>query len=887
MISIRGFDISGGAVALGISSGVAYGAIAVGLILVFRSTRVLNLALGEIGASGAVFLAVAVGRWNWPYWATLPVALAVAAGTAALVNVTVVERLRDAPAVVALIATLGVGQVLFFASGAFGGHARRGWAAMHPPGFPNLEVGGLVLNASRTAALVLVPTTVLLIAAFLKHHPWGRALRAASVNPDLARASGVSPSAMSSLAWAAAGGLAALVAILLTSSEAGAPQTLGFWLLLRGLAAALVAGMQRLPRALLAGLVIGVIEHLVFWNTSRSELRDVVLLVFVVVVAALQRVPRGRGYDGARWMRLTTPAPVRRGPRSRPRATLAGLATTGMLALLAVSPPPVATRLTFVFTFAIVGLSVLIVSALAGDLSLAQFAVSALGGLASIKATAWIGNFGLGLLAAALVGAMVAFALGAVTARAEAHTYVVVSLAFATAAQTWILENPSFYGEGLFSGQPVVGSFVFDSARRYAYFAFAVLLLAYAVTSQLSRRRLGRELVAQRDNLRAAQAFGISPRKARLEGHAAAGAVAGLGGAAFVHSLSYVTPEAFPVTASVSGLAVAAVGGLNSVLGPVAGSLYIAGLPGLLPDGAGLLATTALGWLGIVLAFPGGLAQAAGRLDLGRRGALTATPEEAALPAQMRAVTAERRPATDAPPVLAVRAVSRRFGDVAALQTVDLAVRRGEVVAIVGPNGAGKSTLVDVISGFEHPDGGRVLYRGVDVTALPPRRRAAMGIARSFEDAPLFPTLTVTDAVHLAVEHRRRDPSAITEDPLLRAGRASRERADELVCRLGLGAAADRRIGEISMGMRRLAELACVLGLQAELLLLDEPTSGLAQAEVAVLTDALARLLQGGDLTAVIVDHDLRFVRRIADRILVMEHGRVTSAVDPGALWQS
>lgn len=867
---------------LGVVAGVSYAALGAALLLIYRYQRVINLALVESGSAGSVFLAVAVTRWDWPYWTAFPVAVAIATGTGMVVSATVVARLKAAPSAVTTIATLGVGQILFFATGALGEDFAARWTPIEPPGFGPFEVGGVLISSSRATAAVLVPLALFALAAFLVRSRWGRAIRAAAVDPDLARANGLSPTGLSNIVWGFGSALAAVVATLMMGGDPSGPRSMGPWFLARGLAAAFLAGKDGFKWVLPAGLGIGLAEHLVSWQGGRSGARDVALLLLVVAAAALRK-DRGRGRaEGARWLRLFafTGETAVRHRRYLPLFT--ALLVAGALPL---ASPTVAARLTFVFVFAIAGLSVFILTGLGGELSLSQFAIAALGGLASIQVTTTLGNFGLGLAAAAIAGAGVGVVLAIISARSGSMGSVVVSLAFAVAASSWILERPGLYGEGVDPGQPVIGSWALTTAQGYVYFALGVLLVAYLIASAFTRSQLGRSLVAQRDNRLGALAFGVSPFKSRLWGHSAAGAVAGLAGSAFVHSLSVVTPSAFPVGASFDAVAVGAVGGLGSILGPVLGAFYISGLPAFLSTDSAFLATTSAGWLLIILAFPGGLAQSL-------RGMMHQTPPPTRStvrrdPQAFLAPPSAPRKLTGASqahvPNLEVRGVSLTFAGTAALDNVSLTLDEGSICVITGPNGSGKTALLDVVNGFHRHHSGAILRRGADITSWPADLRARQGMVRSFDDARLFASMTVLDVVKLSAapfQHSRSDRSRRG----LRLEKKVGARAGEIVDAMNLTSVATRRVGLLSTGTRRILDLTCALVREPDLLLLDEPTAGLAQAEIDALTASLARALRELGVSALIVEHDQAFASHVADTIVWIEEGKVVSVLTPAQL---
>lgn len=241
------------------------------------------------------------------------------------------------------------------------------------------------------------------------------------------------------------------------------------------------------------------------------------------------------------------------------------------------------------------------------------------------------------------------------------------------------------------------------------------------------------------------------------------------------------------------------------------------------------------------------------------------------------------RPA-EAGGALEVEDVSVSFGGIRALRAASLRIEPGEVVGVIGPNGAGKTTLFDVISGFTAPDEGRVLLDGRDLGSLSPDARARRGIGRSFQTVTLFPALTVRENIAVALEKRtvKSEMMSALWLPNVREAEAKVfTRADGLIEILGLEAFADKFASELSTGSRRAVEVACMMAMEATILLLDEPSSGLAQAETQELGPVLTRLVRDTGCGLLMIEHDMSLVSSISDRLVAMELGSVISAGPP------
>jgi ABC-type branched-subunit amino acid transport system ATPase component/MFS family permease len=230
-------------------------------------------------------------------------------------------------------------------------------------------------------------------------------------------------------------------------------------------------------------------------------------------------------------------------------------------------------------------------------------------------------------------------------------------------------------------------------------------------------------------------------------------------------------------------------------------------------------------------------------------------------------------------PVLSVEGLGKRFGAVTAVEGVSFDLAKGQILGVIGPNGAGKTTLFDLVSGFTEPDSGVVRLDGADVTDLSPDARARLGLGRSFQDARLFPSLTVIEAVSLSLERRLevRDPvaAAIGLRAVARAESWVARRAAEIIDLMGLANFADLFVSELSTGTRRLVDLACALAHEPTALLLDEPSSGIAQRETEALAPVLRRIRDATGAGVLLIEHDLPLVTSVADEMLALHLGRV------------
>ena len=250
--------------------------------------------------------------------------------------------------------------------------------------------------------------------------------------------------------------------------------------------------------------------------------------------------------------------------------------------------------------------------------------------------------------------------------------------------------------------------------------------------------------------------------------------------------------------------------------------------------------------------------------------------------------TAREKRARNGGIALQTHELTRAFGGIRAVDEVSLSVAPGEIVGIIGPNGAGKTTLFDVISGFTPHDSGTITLAGHDISNLSPNRRALRGLGRSFQDAKLFPAMTVEEAMAVSLERftKQRDPvtAALHLPMAFDSENDVYKRVDELIDLMGLGAFRSKFLRELSTGSRRIVDLACVVAHRPTVILFDEPSSGIAQRETEALGPLLLRIREGLGASLLVIEHDMPLVTAVSDRLVAMDQGRVIAEGDPDAV---
>lgn len=897
--------------------GLIIALIAMGIVLVYRSSRVINFAVGDIGVPAAALLAVMVGHSHWPYWPALIAALLVGTLTGTLVELGVIRRLFRAPRVIVLVATIGVAELAHAVTLALPEY-RNGQVVISS--YPSPIHGewhpgsGVVITGAQLLALIVVPIITLGLWWLLGHTKFGESVRASVSNPDLARLTGISPKMMSTAVWTISGFLSATAVILIATDTASADLvSIGPDTLLRGLTAALLGRMLSFPKAVAAAVGIGLLDQVLAFNFPENTglIQFVLFLAVVVLVSRFSRASDGESESFqfaprvyAVSERLRSIWWVRRLPQ-----LMASLVVACAIALpILFNGSSRHFTYTQVIGFAICATSVTVLTGWAGQLSLGQMAFAGIGALSAatlvrgpsldigwrstriLKGTLPHLPFVWAVLIGAFIACVIAALVGVGALRVKGLLLAASTLAFAIAAQDYIFRRPilSQNRELVQLPRSKIGPIDLTlNNRAYYYASLLVLIVVLVVLSRLRRSGIGRTIVGVRENENGAAAMTVSPGRAKLTAYAVGGFIAGLGGAvlgALVETIGY-TERFYRVEDSLALVAIAVIGGLTSLAGAVIGAVWVIGLPALWPHNDLVpLFTSSIGLLLILLYIPGGFTQ----IGYWFRDELLRRVEKRIPPPPAKAhveppVSLALAAATQAPPtnpdasVLSTSALRVAFGGLIAVNEVDFRAMPSEVVGIIGANGAGKSTLLNAIGGFI-PSTGKVQLLGKDVSGLPAHRRASLGLGRTFQAAALFPELTVREVVLLSFEARHKTSFWGTVLFLPRSTKLERKRmreADELIDFLGLGRYAERFIAELSTGTRRIVELAALLGVAPRVICLDEPTAGVAQREAEAFGPLIKRIQAELNATLIVVEHDLPLLLSISDRIYCLETGQV------------
>jgi branched-chain amino acid transport system permease protein len=506
-------------------------------------------------------------------------------------------------------------------------------------------------------------------------------------------------------------------------------------------------------------------------------------------------------------------------------------------------------------------------------------------------------SFWLALPLAGCVAALFGVLFGAPTLRLRGDYLAIVTLGFGEVVPI-VARNVDWLTNGAagLNGVQAPRIFGFDfgvDSTPYYYVGLGLIALLILTSVRLRDSRVGRAWMAIREDETAAAAMGVDPVKYKLLAFAIGAAFAGMTGVFFVSKLQTATPEMFNFNVSSMLIVMVVLGGMGSVWGVVAGAVILQLLQswflpqltswahalGAAVGSPALMRLDLVQWtqlcFGIVLI---------GMMLYRREGLIPAVRRTPGLSfdAQHAEVARggfqdlERIPRWSVGNALDVRGVTVRFGGLVALNAVDLTLPVGGVVAVIGPNGSGKSTLFNVITGLA-PAEGSIRFRGRELLELKPHQVLALGVARTFQNIRLFPTLTVLENVLIGRHARLRSgalASVLRLPSQVREEEAARKAALELVGRFGnrLAPRVGQAVSGLSYANRRRVEIARALASRPRLLLLDEPTAGMNPAETLELAEQIKSLHRSG-LSILIIEHKLDVVTALAEKVVVLDHG--------------
>lgn len=546
--------------------------------------------------------------------------------------------------------------------------------------------------------------------------------------------------------------------------------------------------------------------------------------------------------------------------------------------------------LTTVGIYAVVAMGLNLLFGYTGQVSLGHGALVAVG---AYTAAILMTDSGWSFWPAAIAAAGVAGVVGSVMAlpalRLSSWHVALITLFFALVTRSVLVELRDLTGgwSGILGvPRPAIGGTELTD-MQLLWIVLGLNVVVFLGLRNLVRSRLGAAMLAVRDAPEAGRTVGVRIVRVKLFAFAASAALAGLGGALLAAQEGAVTPDLFPLDFSIFFLIVVIIGGAGRLAGPLIGTLVFFAVPELLTGLAewrGLVYGLAL--MALMVFAPTGVV---GLWDRFRSTLAWRRTGSSAAAVAISDGEIHSDPAVDLrlppsePSGLRVTDVRKAFGGVQALDGAELDVEPGSVHVIVGPNGSGKTTLLNAITGFVLPDDGSILLDGSELRGRRAEAIARSGVARTFQTARLLPEASALENVLLGAYARER---ATGVELVVRGPRAVRERAalqreaEDLLAFVGLGDHRDTPAASLPHGGQRLLEVARALLARPRLLLMDEPAAGLSLTELEALGRLIGRIRASG-VTVLLVEHHVELVAEVADRVTVLDRGRVLVSGPP------
>src|SRR5215469_5672080 len=619
----------------GVFYGLGYGLLALGLVLVYRTNRVLNFAQGQIGVIAAVFLVKLTGDFKFNYWFALVLSIGLAAFVGALSEL-VLRRLFTRPRVLVMVATIGLSYVLLALTALPFIRPKNLYKPVPVPFDLSFSLGPFIITPTEVLTLIVAPMVTVALVLAVRLTSWGLAMRAMSENADSARLSGVWIRRTSTITWTVAGALSAFTAILNAPNQTSAlTQALSPDLLLYALTAALIGAMISLTVAFVAGVGMGLFLELLQWNVASPAKQQLIifLLVMVVLLIRVGALRKGaRTGDKSSWEHGAATTVRATADLLRRRVSSSGVWLVVVVAALL--PLVLSVGNDFLMSqiciYAVVALSLTMLTGWAGQVSLGQFGLVAVGALVAVHLGTSV-PLPLVMLYGGVVTALVAIIVGLPALRMPGLFLAVTTLAFGIFMQSAVLATPCITIPGIDKtlctglpnpaytvvARPSLFGISLSSQRAFAWFSLAVLLLSVFILRVWRDKGVARRLVAVRDNELAAAALGIPILRTKLLAFALSGFVAGYAGVCFAFAVGQLnnTDITFDPTTSFVIISMVVIGGLGSIPGAILGALYLEGLPAIFGSTPTIqFLTSGLGLMAFILYLPGGLAEVLHRL---------------------------------------------------------------------------------------------------------------------------------------------------------------------------------------------------------------------------------------------------------------------------------
>jgi ABC-type branched-subunit amino acid transport system ATPase component/ABC-type branched-subunit amino acid transport system permease subunit len=878
---------------LGLGNGGVFAALAVALVLTYRSSGVVNLATGSIALYTAyTYAGLREGKLLIPipglpgsidlggdlgFAAAAALSLAIAALLGALLYFLVFRPLRQAPPLARTVASLGVLVVIQGLMANRVGNAPVSVSAIFPA--DRWKLGSAIMLSDRFLLAVAVIGLTLALTALYRWTRFGLITRAVAETSTGAVVSGVSPERVALLNWMVSAAVAGAAGILIAPISPLTPDAYTL-AVVPALAAAVIGGFEMLVPAAVAGIVIGMLQSeastLAAQHSWLPQSGLAELIPLIVIIGALILTGRAMPIRGGILRRQLGRAPR---PRSLLAPTIVGTAI-GVVALL-VTHDVWRSAVISTFIAAILGLSYVVVTGYAGQVSLAQLTLAGVGSFAlSGIANSWGVPFPLAPLLAALIATALGIVVGLPALRLRGLSLGIVTLALAYAIEALWFRNAQFVSAagasvpqpklfGLNLGVGTGSAFPRIEFGLLCLFTLVVIALGVA---RLRNSALGSAMLAVRGNERSAAGIGVNVVYVKIAAFALASFIAGIGGSLFAYRQGVVTFTSFTAIGGLALLATAYLAGITSVSGGIlAGIMTSAGVVYLALDrwvnlGSWFNVLSGIGVILVVIQHPEGLASLGHQLATRVRDSRASRPRRATPEIPARLAAAASASAETPGPALVVEHVTVRYGGVIAVSDVSLNVDGGSVVGLIGPNGAGKTSLIDAVTGFARAEGSVSLF-GQQIDRLPVHQRIRRGLARTFQSLELHDDLTVEENVRAAVFGRARE----------------HDRVNAALDQVGISALRDRQASELSQGERQLVSIARACVSEPTVLLLDEPAAGLDTTERQRLSQRIRAIADTGT-GILLVDHDVELVLGTCDFIYVLDFGELIAQGDASTI---
>jgi branched-chain amino acid transport system permease protein len=619
-------DVTWGVILGGTVDGLLTALVALGIAIVYRANRIINFAAADLGETPAILALLLYSSLHWNIYLATLTGLVASIVLGVLVEFLFLRRFFRAPRLILTVATIGVTEVVVALGLLLPLWLGNSQVVQYPP-FINLHFTiGSGLNSTKffgndVLTMIVVPLILLGLVLFFRFTSIGIALRASAENADRASLLGIPVRRLQSVVWGLAAFLA-FVAMFLRIGVDGSQlgQVLDPTLLLSALGAAVIGRMERLPTIVCSAIGLGIVSQGARFHYSSEAYRSVIIAIIIAIALLSQRstsLSRLKSAATSTWQETrevrAIPAELRREPAVRIARWVLGSLLVLMLVLIPfVLPGNRVELITVIAIYSLIGLSLVVLTGWAGQVSLGQMAFVGFGSaLAGTMCARWHVDTGIVLLASGALGAVLAVIVGMPTLRARGLAFPVITLAFALATSDFLLNTGysplrTWLPQSVINRTNLFGVIPLQTNNEFYVLSIVVLALAMFAVRGLRATRTGRLLIGVRDNERATEAYAIRARNALMLAFAISGFLAGVAGALFVIEQQLLVDQTFTPDVSLRIFAMVVVGGLGSISGAALGAIFVYGVQYFLPAEYAFLATGA-GLLLVLILVPGGL----------------------------------------------------------------------------------------------------------------------------------------------------------------------------------------------------------------------------------------------------------------------------------------